>query len=188
MSSNFEFLRTGWKPLAIDAAEVERSAYVAPRTAVFYARRTLERAVKWMYRNDCDLKPPYQDNLAALIHEQTFKDTLAPGLFDKARVIYKLGNLAVHSEKPISQYDGLQVTRCLYAFLSFIAKIYSETPPLITAFDEQLISKQTATAAGDKSAAQLSALANKLKDKDKILEKEQLKSARLRTVYDTGDC
>lgn len=106
MASNFQFLRSDWKHLLTDATEVEHSVYIAPHTAVFYASRTLERAVKWMYMNDRDLKPPYQNNLAALIHEQTFKDTLAPGLFDKARVIHKLGNFAIHSEKPISRPPG----------------------------------------------------------------------------------
>ena len=41
--------------------------------------QSLEKLVKWMYAHDSYLRMPYQDNLAALIHEPTFKDTIAPG-------------------------------------------------------------------------------------------------------------
>lgn len=184
MSSNFNFLQPGWKSLLADATEVERSAYTAPRTAIFYARRTLERAVKWMYQNDRDLKAPYQDNLAALIHEQTFKDNLPPGLFDKIRLIHKFGNLAVHSDKPVTQYDGQQVTRCLHSFLSFLAKIYSDPLPTISPFDEKLIPQPGAKTAADQSAAQLKTLAAKLKEKDDLLERAQQESARTRAEYE----
>jgi type I restriction enzyme, R subunit len=34
----------------------------------YYARRSLERAVKWLYANDSYFKQPNADNLAALIH------------------------------------------------------------------------------------------------------------------------
>jgi type I restriction enzyme R subunit len=37
--------------------------------------------VKWLYANDSYFKPPYADNLAALIHETTFRENLEPCLF-----------------------------------------------------------------------------------------------------------
>ncbi|MEI8355136.1 MAG: DUF4145 domain-containing protein, partial [Deltaproteobacteria bacterium] len=61
----------------------------------------MERAVKWLYANDSYLKQPYADNLAALIHEPTFRENLEPCLFPKILTIQKIGNLAVHSDKPI---------------------------------------------------------------------------------------
>ena len=49
---------------------------------------------------------PYQDSLAAMIHEPTFKAALPPGLWNQVRMVHKLGNLAVHSETRINQTDG----------------------------------------------------------------------------------
>jgi hypothetical protein len=78
-------------PVPQSAVEAEKSVYTAPRTCVFYTRYALERAVHWLYQHDSYLQKPYQDTLAALIHEQTFKDNLSPGLFDPIRFIHKLG-------------------------------------------------------------------------------------------------
>jgi type I restriction enzyme R subunit len=48
-------------------------ANIDPRTSIFYARRTLELALAWLYKFDRNLRLPYQDNLSALIHEPTFR-------------------------------------------------------------------------------------------------------------------
>jgi type I restriction enzyme, R subunit len=73
-----------------------------PRTACFYARRALELAVSWAYKHDPALKLPYQDNLSALIHEPSFKQTAGEAVFSKAR-----GNRAVHSHRPVPEPDAL---------------------------------------------------------------------------------
>lgn len=104
--SNFTFLNTDWPELFETACEAEQNVNSAPRTSCFYARRSLERAVKWLYTNDSYLKQPYADNLAALIHEPTFRENLEPCLFPKILTIQKIGNLAVHSDKPISNSDS----------------------------------------------------------------------------------
>ncbi|XZE19375.1 hypothetical protein SH449x_004694 [Pirellulaceae bacterium SH449] len=70
-----------------------------------YARRALELAVAWAYKFDRLLKLPYQDNIAALIHEPTFKQTAGEAVFNKAKVIVKLGNQAVHSHRDIPQLE-----------------------------------------------------------------------------------
>lgn len=57
-ASKFDFLQPGWNDFHADATETEHNAFAAPRTAVFYARRPLELAVRWMYCNDRDLKAP----------------------------------------------------------------------------------------------------------------------------------
>lgn len=62
-----------------------------PRTACFYARRALELSVSWAYKDDAALKLPYQDDLSALIHEPSFKQTAGEAVFNKARVIVTLG-------------------------------------------------------------------------------------------------
>ena len=76
-----------------------RVALRDPRTAAFYARRTLERALQWLYQNDTALKTPHDKNLAAMIHEPTFKNNIKQGLFQDIRFIHRLGNLAVHDNK-----------------------------------------------------------------------------------------
>jgi type I restriction enzyme, R subunit len=42
MTSNFHFLSPQWPTLAESAAKVEAFAHADPRTACFWARRTLE--------------------------------------------------------------------------------------------------------------------------------------------------
>lgn len=51
-TSNFSFLQAGWPELYAEAARAEKAAATDPRTACFYARRTLELAVAWLYRAD----------------------------------------------------------------------------------------------------------------------------------------
>ena len=47
--SNFDFLQPEWPDLHESAAKAESLAYPDTRTACFYARRTLELAVHWVY-------------------------------------------------------------------------------------------------------------------------------------------
>jgi type I restriction enzyme R subunit len=111
--SNFTFLKPNWPDLYATACEAEHNVNSAPRTSCFYTRRSLEIAVKWLYANDSYLKKPYADDLAALIHEPTFRENLAPCLFPKILTIQKIDNLAVHSDKPISNSDALHTALCM---------------------------------------------------------------------------
>ena len=47
--SNFTFLIDDWPDLFAAAREAEQDVNSAPRTSCFYARRTLEQGVKWLY-------------------------------------------------------------------------------------------------------------------------------------------
>jgi len=107
--SNFTFLTHNWPDLHSTACEAEQNVNSAPRTSCFYTRRSLEIAVKWLYANDSCLKKPYSDNLAALINEPTFRENLEPCLFPKILTIQKIGNLAVHSEKPFTDISELRL-------------------------------------------------------------------------------
>lgn len=112
--SNFSFLHAGWPNLGESAARAEAAAYSDPRTACFYARRTLELALSWVYQNDPALQLPYQDSLSALIHEPTFRAAAGNAIFQKAVLITRLGNQAVHSPRPITQFDALTAVRELF--------------------------------------------------------------------------
>ena len=48
--SNFSFLQPDWPDLLMEARRAEAAAHAEPRTACFYARRTLELAVAWLYQ------------------------------------------------------------------------------------------------------------------------------------------
>ena len=105
--SQFGFLKTEWPDLQDAASRAEALALADARASAFYARRTLELAVAWLYKADRRLVLPYQDNLSALIHEPSFREAVGPAIFAKARLIKDLGNQAVHSAKPFKQYDAL---------------------------------------------------------------------------------
>src|SRR4051812_34610112 len=101
--SNFVFLRTDWIDLYEAACRAETLTHSDPRTACFYARRALELAVHWLYKSDDTLKLPHSESLSALIFEPTFRDTIGSARLTKARIVKDLGNLAVHSHKPIRE-------------------------------------------------------------------------------------
>ena len=54
---------------------------------------------------------PDQDNISALIHEPSFKQTAGEAVFSKALVIVTLGNRAVHSHRPIPADAADALTR-----------------------------------------------------------------------------
>jgi len=173
MASNFEFLKKDWQDLFESASEAEKSVYTAPRTCVFYSRYALERAVYWLYQNDSYLKMPYQDTLAAMIHEQTFKDNLSPGLFDPIRFIHKLGNEAVHSDTKINSNQSLTAIRHLFTFLNWLFVYYSSSSVKGLTFNETLIPKTGIV--DDRTSTQLQKIEEKLKQKDTEIEEKNKK-------------
>lgn len=163
--SNFIFLKTNWPDLATSALEAEQQVNSAPRTSCFHARRTLELGVKWLYANDTYLKKPYAENLAALIHEPSFRDNLEPCLFPKILTIQKIGNLAVHSDKPISSGDALHVLKELFHFLFWLARSYSPSALARQTFEISRIPHKDSSVS-DKNAEQLGKLQADLVEKD----------------------
>ena len=47
--SNFSYLNQ-WQTLVDNATQAESCVYSDPRASCFYARRTLEKTVAWMYQ------------------------------------------------------------------------------------------------------------------------------------------
>jgi type I restriction enzyme R subunit len=167
--SNFSFLRPEWPEVAEAAMRAEAAVQSDARTGCFYARRALELTVHWMYKNDSALKLPYQDHLAALIHEPTFRTAVGPAVFAKTKVVKELGNQAVHSARPIRGYDALTAVRELFQICFWFARTYARgaKPADGLAFDE----KQLAPVAEQKPATadQLQKLAAQLAEKDEKL-------------------
>ena len=138
------------------------------RAACFYARRTLELAVAWLYKNDAALKLPYQDHLSALLHEPTFRTALGPAVWAKTRVVKELGNQAVHSHAPVRQFDALTAVRELFHFTFWLARTYARgaKPGDALAFRQELL---PTTAVPAQTLAEIQKLEAQLSEKDEKL-------------------
>src|SRR5213596_4198321 len=141
--SHFSFLEREWSAVFDAASRAETAVSADPRTACFYARRTLELAVSWAYKHDAALRLPYQDNLSALIHEPSFKVAAGEAVFSKARVINTLGNRAVHSHRAIPMDDALVAVRELFHVTYWLARTYGRAarPVPGLAFDPKALPK-----------------------------------------------
>jgi type I restriction enzyme R subunit len=93
--------------------------------------------VAWAYKHDVALHLPYQDNLSALLHEPSFRTVAGEAVFSKARVITQLGNQAVHSHRPVLQFDALTAVKELFHVAYWLARTYArgERPAPDLAFD-----------------------------------------------------
>jgi type I restriction enzyme R subunit len=137
--SNFTFLQPEWPDLHDAACKAEALAYPDARAACFHARRALELLVHWLYKHDAALKPPYQDNLGALIHEPTFRAVAGVAVFTKAVIISRLGNQAVHGHRAVPPSDALDALRELFHVTYWLAHTYARgaKPQPGTAFDSR---------------------------------------------------
>lgn len=126
--SNFAFLPNPFRPIAESATRAEGHIMSDPRAACFHARFTLEAIVHWLYRHDPALRMPYDNTLGALLHEPTFQNLLPQAVFQKARVIQKVGNGAVHNPRPVRQYDALQAVKELHHICWWLARTYAPDP------------------------------------------------------------
>lgn len=122
--SQFAFLSSEWPTIYEAVVRAEAQVFQDPRATCFYARRAIELTLTWLYKHDATLKLPYQDNLSALIHEPTFRKVAGEAIFNKARVITKLGNEAVHSHRPVHQYDALTAVRELFHIAFWLVRTY----------------------------------------------------------------
>ena len=167
--SQFAFLQCEWPAVFDSAARAELSVHGDPRTACFYARRTLELAVRWTYKHDAALRLPYQDNLSALIHEPSFKQAAGEAVFSKARVINTLGNRAVHSHRAVPEADALAALRELFHVAYWFARTYGRAgrPAPGLAFDPAALPQPAATA--QQTAEQLRTLEAGIWDRDEKL-------------------
>lgn len=164
MTSNFDFLQKDFPKLYDHATHAESLVYSAPRASCFYARFTLEQTVLWLYQNDNYLQLPYDHSLGALIHEQTFKDNLSPGIFPKIRLIHKIGNIAVHQNQAIAPKDSQQLIQELFHLLYWLCRYYSPNGKNLgkIPFNPELIPQSAAPGTTEKSREELQALETKL--------------------------
>ena len=142
--SNFAFLATEFPAIHEAAVEAERQASVSPTAAAFFAGKTVEVAVKWAFRADPDLKLPYQDNIAALLHEPSFRRAAGEAVFAKAKYINTLRNRAVHEERKISPGDAAGAVKELFHVCFWFARTYARKsrPADGLVFDPSVLSRR----------------------------------------------
>ncbi|MCQ8783756.1 DEAD/DEAH box helicase family protein [Mangrovibrevibacter kandeliae] len=184
--SNFAFLLPEFPAVHEAAVEAERSATSSPTAAAFFAGKTVEIAVKWAFRNDPGLTLPYQDNIAALLHEPSFKRLAGEAVFAKAKYINRIRNRAVHEEKTVSQGDALGAVKELFHFAFWFARTYARgsRPADGLAFDARALSRREE--AMRKAFAHIQAQQKALEAKDGeltklLLERDGLDEALKRT-------
>ncbi len=142
--SNFAFLAAEFPAVHEAAVEAERQAGVSPTAAAFFAGKAVEVAVKWAFRSDPNLKLPYQDNIAALLHEPSFRRAAGEAVFAKAKYINSLRNRAVHEERTIRAVDATGAVKELFHVCFWLARTYArKTKPADgLVFDASVLSRR----------------------------------------------
>ncbi len=171
--SNFTFMPTEFGEIAESAKLAERHIMGDPRAACFHARFALENMMHWLYRHDASLKQQYDSKLATLLYASDMQNLLPQPVFQKARLIHKQGNKAVHRKTPVRQYDALQVIKELHHVCYWLIKTYtSDTPADIADWQDSLIPKPVAA---DKTVprAKLEELEKKLSEQKEAALKQQ---------------
>jgi type I restriction enzyme R subunit len=177
MSSQYALIAGQWPELHEAALKVEQFALSDPRTACFYARRTIELLVEWVYDNDSQLERPYgTQTLADLIYARDFCD-LAGEQMRRFRLLKDLGNKAVHRSDPIRPGDAVLAARELFQVLRWFALTYGRDPQRVRGFSfnaDLLPSRDAGTAQQAQSREQLEALAEQLEERDTQLRDQRL--------------
>jgi type I restriction enzyme, R subunit len=174
VASNFQFLESQWVDLFNDTKQVESYALPDPRTACFHARRTVEKTVQWLFQHDPEYGRPYDTKLAALLAHESFQTHVPASVISKARYIQKLGNVAVHSGKPIKQYDAVNATKELFHIMFWFARTYSSGSTVADVTFDQGLLPTPSKDDDQQTKAALKALNDELEKKNKELELERL--------------
>ena len=141
---NFDFLKRqdGYYDLFANACiEAEKVYAESPAMCAIGCRKALELAIKWVYGIDNTIKTPYRDNLASLVHEPTFIKAVDERVWRRLAGIYKLGNVAVHTEATVKPSDAILSLRALFDFIDWIDYSYGPDYKPRT-FDEAAIPKK----------------------------------------------
>ncbi len=126
--SNFLFLEAEFPELYQAARRAEDALRSDPRIACFYARFALESAVNWVFEQDPTLPERYE-NLGDNLHVYEFRSLMPRAVWEKARLIQRIGNRAVHGNLPPSAPEALAIGRELFHFCFWLARTYAQNKP-----------------------------------------------------------
>ena len=114
--------------------KAENTALADPRASAVFSRLAVETMVDWLYKADTSLRPPYEDNLNALIGTPEFRRLASPTILTKLHLIRKIGNSAAHK----GAFDDLKAQssiRELHHIAWWLADNYARVPPGVHQFD-----------------------------------------------------
>ena len=123
--SNFAFLQAEWPFLHDEAVHAEQSALTDPRAACFYARRTLELALDWLYQADDTLRLPYRDDLRRRSPSRRWRrwSDLRSGRRWMSSAVRAMRRYT--GERPCRQGDAVRVVSELFHVLYWLAGNYA---------------------------------------------------------------
>ncbi len=195
--SNFGFLKADWPEFIGDAQAVEKLVHFDPRGACGRARHLIEQVVLWMYEHDEDLELPYDTGLYNITNEMGFKKIIGYTVYEKIKVIRKVGNIALHDNKRVTEDDALRVCREVFHVMYWLYSTYTtdEEPKPELEFDPDKVPKVESASKESKKrleeleanmqerADELRKLQQSLEEKDKALEQRnrEIKQMRLQT-------
>ncbi|MFH9394093.1 DEAD/DEAH box helicase family protein [Streptomyces sp. NPDC017556] len=160
-NGNFGFLCAEWPALYDEAIRAERLIHHDPRAACFYARRAIEITARWMYDKDSSLSEPYKKDLAAMLHEPTFRQLVGPTVNAKMDLIRRHGNNAVHKAAPVSKAVAESSVKELFHSLYWFARTYTRQatalPPAGLEFDTSAVPRPLSPQARALKQAELKA-------------------------------
>ncbi len=146
--TNFDFLKKDkqFESFSDVAVSAEKVLHIDPALCVINCRRAMEFAVKWMYSVDGSLTTPWQDNLAALMSSEEFRDIVGNDVWNRMKIIRLIGNNAAHRSKKITEEEATLCLENLFIFLDLVAYYYAQEYE-DHEFDSSLISTHDETVA-----------------------------------------
>lgn len=186
MTNNFAFLSDPWPQTYADATRAESYGRTDPRSCVFYARRVVEQIVIQIYDIE-QLAVPYRRDLAARIGDPAFRQLTGPEVAGKADTVRKVGNVAVHEHRNITDQTALLALRQLYDFALWAAFHYSTAPdnvPTAAAYDPSLIPAPSGSSHPPLSRAELNQINAAFEAKDAALAEAKQTTQSLRAEID----
>jgi len=175
--SQYALIASQWPELHEEALKVEQLALSDARTACFYARRTIELLVEWVYAKDSQLQRPWgEPSLSQLIHGTDFRQLVGDQLLGRFKLLKDLGNDAAHRAEAIRPGTAVLAATELFQVLRWLAVTYGRDPAAVRGarFDKGLLpAAQPAAQQQAQSREQLEVLATQLAERD-----QQLRAAR----------
>ena len=144
--TNFDFLKKDkqFESFSDVAVSAEKVLHIDPALCVINCRRAMEFAVKWMYSVDGSLTTPWQDNLAALMSSEEFRDIVGNDVWNRMKIIRVIGNNAAHRSKKITEEEATLCLENIFIFLDLVAYYYAQEYE-DHEFDASLISTHSET-------------------------------------------
>ncbi|MEI5004017.1 MULTISPECIES: DEAD/DEAH box helicase family protein [Micrococcus] len=181
MASNMDWVAQALPAVHRDAAQAEAYLTTDPRAAAFYARRSVERIVEFLYATR-GLDDPYSTDLAGRINAPAFSTLAGRGIVDKLNFLRKAGNNAVHKDLALDSRAALTILRELFHVLVWTAFHHGPHPeavPTKAQFDPARAPRQAAM-----PVEQLDAVIARLKAQDEANARLREESEQQAAAYE----